>query len=204
MQNSQGERETVMSKIYTRTGDVGETSLVGGVRVPKNSTRVEAYGTVDEANCCVGHARAALEVAAEEDLRLDAMLDFVQHRLFDCSSLLATPADVRSQRQALPAIGAADIALLETWIDSLTEAIGEIDQFVLPSGCEEACRLHIARTVVRRAERRILDLAAEVPGDVDPQVRAFVNRLSDLLFTMARYANHTYGAGDVFWIHRSF
>jgi cob(I)alamin adenosyltransferase len=191
-----------MTKIYTRTGDKGETSLVGGSRVAKNSSRVEAYGTVDEANSCVGHARAVLETAAD-DLRLDAMLDFVQHRLFDCSSLLATPADVRAARTGGPAIQAEDIAQLESWIDELTSAAGEIDHFVLPAGCEEACRLHVARTVVRRAERRVIDLASESPAEVDPAVRTFINRLSDLLFTMARYANHVYGAGDVFWDTRT-
>jgi len=191
-----------MTKIYTRTGDKGETSLVGGSRVAKNSSRVEAYGTVDEANSCVGHARAVLETAAD-DLRLDAMLDFVQHRLFDCSSLLATPADVRAARTGGPAIQAEDIAQLESWIDELTSAAGEIDHFVLPAGCEEACRLHVARTVVRRAERRVIDLASESPAEVDPAVRTFINRLSDLLFTMARYANHVYGAGDVFWDART-
>jgi cob(I)alamin adenosyltransferase len=191
-----------MTKIYTRTGDKGETSLVGGSRVAKNSSRVEAYGTVDEANSCVGHARAILE-AAPDDLRLDAMLDFVQHRLFDCSSLLATPADVRAARTGGPAIQAEDIGQLESWIDELTSAAGEIDHFVLPAGCEEACRLHIARTVVRRAERRVIDLASEAPDEVDPAVRKFINRLSDLLFTMARYANHAYGAGDVFWDPRT-
>lgn len=192
-----------MTKIYTRTGDTGQTSIVGGTRVPKNSPRVEAYGSVDEANSCVGLARAALEVAAEEDLRLDVILDFVQHRLFDCSSLLATPAPVRAERDTGPAIVPGDIERLEAWIDELTDAVGEIDHFVLPGGCEEACRLHVARTVVRRAERRIHDLAADEPGEVDPQVLKFVNRLSDLLFTMARYANHAYGAGDVFWDART-
>ncbi|MBE0417399.1 MAG: cob(I)yrinic acid a,c-diamide adenosyltransferase [Coriobacteriia bacterium] len=192
-----------MSKIYTRTGDEGETSLVGGSRVAKNSARVEAYGTVDEVNSWVGHARAALEVAAADELRLDIMLDFVQHRLFDCSSLLATPAEARAGRTGLPAIHAEDISQLETWIDDLTAVVGEIDHFVLPGGCEEACRLHIARTVVRRAERRVIDLASEAPDELDPGILAFINRLSDLLFTMARYANHRYGAGDVFWDPRT-
>lgn len=192
-----------MTKIYTRTGDAGETSLAGGSRIAKNSTRVEVYGTVDEANSCVGHARAALEVAAADELHLDIMLNFVQHRLFDCSSLLATPAEVRAGRTKPPAIRPEDIAQLESWIDDLTDAVGEIDHFVLPGGCEEACRLHIARTVLRRAERRALDLAAEQPDEVDAIVLQFLNRLSDLLFTMARYANHVYGVGDVFWDPRT-
>ncbi|MFU8890565.1 MAG: cob(I)yrinic acid a,c-diamide adenosyltransferase [Anaerosomatales bacterium] len=192
-----------MTKIYTRTGDAGETSLVGGSRVAKNSSRVEAYGTVDEANSCVGHARAALGAAAWDDARLESILDFVQHRLFDCSSLLATPAEVRSARTGGPAIRAEDITRLESWIDELTAAAGEVDHFVLPAGCEAACRLHIARTVVRRAERRVIDLASETPDEVDPAVRKFINRLSDLLFTMARYVNQAYGAGDMFWDPRT-
>ncbi|MDF1541549.1 MAG: cob(I)yrinic acid a,c-diamide adenosyltransferase [Anaerosomatales bacterium] len=192
-----------MSKIYTRTGDAGETSLVGGSRIAKNSSRVEAYGTVDEANSCVGHARAAIRLAAGDDVRLNTMLDFVQHRLFDCSSLLATPAEVRAASTAGPSIRVEDITRLESWIDELTAAAGEIDHFVLPAGCEGACRLHIARTVVRRAERRVMDLVSEAPDEVDPRVRKFINRLSDLLFTMARYVNHRYGSGDVFWDPRT-
>lgn len=192
-----------MAKIYTRSGDGGETSLVGGQRVPKNGERVEAYGAVDEANSMVGLARAALEVGAKGDLSLDAMLNFVQHRLFDCSSLLATPAAVRDSGGAGPHISTADIARLESWIDELTAATGEISRFVLPAGCEEACRLHLARTVVRRAERCIHAFLAASPDEVDRDVLAFVNRLSDLLFAMARYANHVYGAGDVFWDART-
>ncbi len=188
-----------MSKIYTRRGDAGETSLADGTRVPKNSARVEAYGTVDEANSAVGLARAALRIAAPEELALDRMLDFVQHRLFDCSSLLATPAAARPAGHRHPAIHAEDVERLECWIDELTASLGEIDHFVLPAGSEAAARLHVARTVVRRAERRIIELSADEPGEVDPQAFAFVNRLSDLLFTMARAANRVSGSGDVFW-----
>lgn len=184
-------------KIYTRKGDTGTTSLVGGAHVAKNSTRVEAYGTVDEANSAIGLVRAAIEVAAEDEARLDRMLHFVQNRLFDCSSRLATPEGAESDRT--PRITPEHVALLESHIDELTAATGEIDHFVLPGGSEQAARLHVARTVIRRAERRILDLAEHEP--VDPQVLAFVNRLSDLLFAAARYSNLLYHAGDVFWDH---
>ncbi len=184
--------------IYTRRGDAGETSLADGSRVHKNSARVEAYGTVDEANSAIGLARAALShaVAVHPVLaELDWTLTFVQNRLFDCASNLATPADAASDRT--PRVTADDTAALERVIDEMTAAMGEIDHFVLPAGCEPAARLHVARTVIRRAERRILDLADAEP--VDSDVLAFVNRLSDLLFTAARYVNHTCGAGDVFW-----
>ena len=185
--------------IYTRRGDAGQTSIVGGARVPKNNTRVEACGSVDEANSAVGHARVSAAEIAGGTTDLDAMLCFVQHRLFDCASLLSTPADVRARLAAGPSITSDDVVRLESWIDDLTESAGELSRFVLPSGCEAACRLHVARTVVRRAERRIHDLTQEAPNDIDADVRAFVNRLSDLLFAMARYANHVSSAGDVCW-----
>lgn len=183
--------------IYTRRGDSGETSLVGGARVPKNSERVEAYGTVDEANSAVGLARAAITTdafgASPDDIDLDGILGFVQHRLFNCSSRLATPPGAESERT--PAVTPDDVTRLEAAIDALTAATGELDHFVLPGGCEAAARLHVARTVVRRAERRILDLDAHEP--VDDHVLAFVNRLSDLLFAAARYENRA--CGDVVW-----
>lgn len=184
--------------IYTRRGDTGETSLASGARVPKNSARVEAYGTIDEANSAIGLARAALTEAAAHHptlAGLDATLAFVQNRLFDCASNLATPAEDASE--STPRVTAADTATLERAIDEMTAEMGEIDHFVLPAGCEPAARLHVARTTIRRAERRILDLADAEPVDAD--VLAFANRLSDLLFTAARFVNHTCGAGDVFW-----
>ncbi len=184
--------------IYTRRGDSGETSLASGVRVPKNSVRVEAYGTVDEANSAIGLARTALAEAAAPHpalAALDGTLAFVQNRLFDCASNLATPAEAASDRT--PRVTPGDTTELERAIDEMTAEIGEIDHFVLPAGCEAAVRLHVARAVIRRAERRVLDLVAADP--VDSDVLAFVNRLSDLLFTAARYVDHTCGAGDVFW-----
>lgn len=183
--------------IYTRRGDVGETSLADGTRVPKTHPRVEAYGTIDEANAALGLARAVMPDARALS-ELDATLEFVQHRLFDCSSALATPPT--ATRVDGPRVTAADTTRLEAAIDGMTAEMGEISRFVLPSGCEPAVRLHVTRTVVRRAERRVIDLAAHEP--VEPEVLAFINRLSDLLFTAARYVNHTCGAGDVFWEHR--
>jgi len=182
-------------KIYTRGGDHGETSLVGGSRVAKNSVRVEAYGTVDEANAAIGLVRAELSVAASDEADIDRVLDFVQHRLFNCSSRLATPPGAETDHT--PRISADDVAALEAEIDRLTAATGELEHFVLPGGCEDSARLHMARTVVRRAERRILDLAQT--GPVDEHLLAFVNRLSDLLFAASRYTNHVYQGGDVYW-----
>jgi len=182
-------------KIYTRGGDHGETSLVGGSRVPKNSARVEAYGTIDEANATIGLVRAHLAVASEDEADIDRVLDFVQHRLFNCSSRLATPPGAESEQT--PSISSADIAEVEAEIDRLTAATGELEHFVLPGGSDHSARLHVARTVVRRAERRVIDLAELEP--VDEHVLAFVNRLSDLLFAAARYTNHVYQGGDVYW-----
>jgi cob(I)alamin adenosyltransferase len=178
------------SSIYTRTGDRGETSLADSSRVPKDSLRVEAYGTVDEANSWVGLARA---FAA--DPLLAEVLDFVQHRLFNCSSNLASPPGTP---WAVPTIDEADIALLEHAIDRFETATGPLTRFVLPGGAQGAAALHVARTVVRRAERRIVSLSAH-EGGVDPLVQKFVNRASDLLFAAARYANNVDGRTDVTW-----
>ena len=177
------------SSIYTRTGDAGTTSLVDGSRILKTSLRVEAYGTVDEANSWIGTARAFVA-----DPLLNKILEFVQHRFYNCSSNLATPpqADVSP-----PRIAPEDVVWLESAIDKLEQATGSLDHFVVPGGCQDAGLLHVARTVVRRAERCIVALAEQDP--VDEQVRKFVNRASDLLFAAARYANHVCGAGDVHW-----
>ena len=182
-------------RIYTRGGDSGETSLVGGSRVAKNSIRVEAYGSVDESNAAIGLARAALSPTTAEETDLDQMLDFAQHRLFNCSSSLATPTEARAV--STPSISAEDVMKLESAIDRLTAATSALGGFVLPGGCEQSARLHVARTVVRKAERRVLDLASVEP--VDEQVLAFINRLSDLLFAAARYTNCVHCGGDVYW-----
>ena len=178
--------------IYTRRGDHGETSLVGGARVSKASLRVDAYGTVDETNSAIGLARAAIADAA-----LDDTLHFVQQRLFNCSSSLATPLAARTA--STPVVRPDDIAALERAIDRFQSRAGELDHFVIEGGSEAACRLHLARAIARRAERRLVALADEQPGEVDEQVQAFVNRLSDLLFAAARYANAIDGAAEEAW-----
>lgn len=181
--------------IYTRRGDTGDTSLVGGARVPKHHPRVEAYGAIDEANAHIGLVRSALNVAAEDEANIDRILDFAQHRLFNCSSRLATPAS--AEGDDTPRISPEDVTRIEGYIDELSSATSPLEHFVLPGGCEQSARLHVARTVIRRAERRLTELAAREP--VDEHVQSFVNRLSDLLFALARYANKVYQGGDVYW-----
>ncbi len=181
------------SRIYTRTGDGGTTSLVDGSRASKSSARVEAYGAVDEANCWVGYALAKVH-RQEGDSVLREPLVFLQHRLYNCSSNLAVPP-----RSALAPteIAPGDVEYLEAVIDRLERASGPMTCFVLPGGVELASILHVARTVCRRAERRITALAAA--DEVDPLVLMFLNRASDLLFAAARHANATLGDGDVPW-----
>lgn len=179
--------------IYTRGGDGGETSLSGGSRISKTSARIEAIGTLDEANSAIGLARAALEERTTGP-DLDHILDIVQHRLFNVAGILATPDASPSSGSAIAGM-TDDVGRLESWIDALSAVTGELSSFVLPGGSESAARLHVARTVVRRAERRVLDLHANEP--VDEVVLAFINRLSDLLFAAARYENRA--GGDVIW-----
>jgi len=180
------------SSIYTRTGDRGTTSLVDGTRTPKESTRVEAYGAVDEANSWVGAARAFVE-----DTHLDRILEFLQHKFYNCSSNIATPAGAGIEPVK---IHPSDVQTLERSIDVLEERSGPIAGFVLPGGVRSAGLLHVARTVCRRAERRIWALSRD--DAVDENVVKFVNRSSDLLFAAARYANAVEGQGDVLWDSR--
>jgi cob(I)alamin adenosyltransferase len=177
------------SSIVTRTGDGGTTSLADGRRVPKTDLRVEAYGTVDEANSWVGAARAFAG-----DPWLAAALELVQHRLYNCSSNLATPPD---GALAPTRVSPEDVLWLERAIDRFEARTGPLERFVVPGGCKDAALLHVARTVVRRAERLVVALGAR--EEVDPDVRRFLNRTSDFLFAAARYANAVCGAGDVLW-----
>lgn len=181
-------------KIYTRTGDQGDTSLwgvAGEKRIAKDSARVEAYGTVDEANATLGLARSQLAAASDgPDAALDAVLEGVQHRLFSLGSDLATENPRRQHHLA-----DEDVAALERIIDQYDGQLPPLTQFVLPAGTPAACALHLARTVVRRAERRVVALYRVEPG---PAVHVrYLNRLSDLLFTLARAANGQSGRGDV-------
>lgn len=176
-------------RIYTRTGDRGQTGLIGGQRVPKDHLRVETYGAVDELNAQLGVVRAQTD-----DPPLATLLDEVQHRLFDVGAALATPARGGAP---VPAVGAADIGRLEEAIDQLQAPLPLLREFILPGGTPLAAALHVARTVCRRAERRVVTLAREDP--VHPDLLRYLNRLSDLLFVMARAANHRAGRPDVIW-----
>ena len=178
-------------KIYTKTGDSGETGLFGGPRVRKDAPRIEAYGTVDELNATLGLARA--ESLPSE---IDALLNRVQNELFDLGAELATPD---AEKRGLRSLGAPQIAALEQAIDQAENQLAPLRQFILPGGNRGAAFLHVARTVCRRAERRLVTLAA-VPGErlaAEPIV--YLNRLGDLLFVLARLTNHAAGVADVPW-----
>lgn len=175
-------------KIYTKRGDGGQTSLwgqSGEQRIAKNDARVEAYGTVDEANAVLGVARAALTTSA-----LAGQLEEIQHRLFGLGADLST-LNPRRQHH----ITDEDVARLEGWIDAWEATLPPLQHFILPAGSPGASLLHQARTVVRRAERRVVSLYQETAGPAE-HVR-FLNRLSDLLFVMARVANREAAGGDV-------
>ena len=178
-------------KLYTRTGDDGTTGLFGGERVVKTHPRIEAYGTIDEVNACVG-----LAATGAEDERLAEILNTLQSLLFDVGADLATPAD-SPHADKVRRINVDDVATIEGWIDELADATPPIRTFVLPGGTEVAARLHLARTVARRGERAIIALMVETP--IDAVLLHWVNRLSDLLFAAARYANHVAGVADVPW-----
>ena len=178
------------SNVYTRTGDRGSTSLVGGTRVAKDSPRLEAYGTVDELNSWLGLIACSPHVSSEDKI----VLNSIQNRLFDIGSMLATEPESRWQHQPLPYIATSEI---ERAIDRLDASLPAHNRFILPGGCEDAARTHIARCVARRAERRIITLAADTA--VDPAIIGYINRLSDYLFVIARAINHNCGADEIFW-----
>ncbi len=177
------------SKIYTRAGDKGTTSLFDGTRVSKAEARIEVNGALDEANAWIGYARAGVG-----DPLLSGMLEYLQHKLYSCT---CTIADTQKQHGVEMGIRGADIDFLERAIDRLESATGPLSRFILPGGAPLAGMLHVARTVARRAERRLVALSEREP--VIPEVSAFVNRLSDLLFAAARYANTLEAAPDVPW-----
>jgi len=182
-----------LTRIYTRVGDKGETALGDGSRVPKQSPRVEAYGTVDEANAAIGLAR--LDVGAAGDAEADAMLARIQNDLFDLGADLCTPEDGRRASGALRMV-AGQVERLEHEIDAMNKALRPLDSFVLPGGSPAAAQLHLARTITRRAERLVCALAAAEP--VNPEAIKYLNRLSDHLFVLARAANDK-GLSDVLW-----
>ena len=178
-----------LTRIYTRGGDKGETSLGDGARVPKQSLRVEAYGTVDEANATIGLARLHTEGEA------DAMLARIQNDLFDLGADLCTPQTGRRAAGALRIV-APQVKRLEIEIDAMNAELQPLNSFVLPGGTPAAAYLHLARTVTRRAERLTCALAAE--EKVNPEAIKYLNRLSDHLFVLGRRLNGN-GASDVLW-----
>ncbi len=180
-------------KIYTKTGDAGDTGLFGGGRVPKSHPRVEAYGDVDELNAVLGAVRAAGPMP-----RIDEVLVPIQRDLFAIGALLATPdRDKMRQHLEKARIDASRISELERAIDDADRELEPLRSFIIPGGTPKASVLHMARTVCRRAERRVVELAATT--EIPSVVVIYLNRLSDLLFTLARVANKRGGAGEVTW-----
>lgn len=183
-----------MTRIYTKTGDAGDTGLMGGGRVSKDHARVHAYGEIDETNAALGVARAT----APADFS-DALLAAIQRDLFTVGGRLATPEPERlreAQRDKV-AIPPARIAALEAAIDAADVELPPLQAFVLPGGSPKAAALHLARAVCRRAERSVVRLSHV--EDVPPEILIYLNRLSDLLFTLARLANHRAATPDVTW-----
>jgi cob(I)alamin adenosyltransferase len=203
-------KRVVLNKIYTRGGDQGQTSLVGGQRVPKDTLRIEAYGTVDELNAFVGLARVQVEETAEQHqqfLPFASTLKRIQHELFNLGSILATlPADVHPKQ---PQITTAEIDRLEQEIDVANQQLPALRSFVLPGGSRLDADLHVCRTVCRRAERLLVHLAREgsVPtpegaapeGSVPVEAIRYLNRLSDAFFVWSRWVNAELGRKETLW-----
>jgi cob(I)alamin adenosyltransferase len=185
----------VLSKIYTRTGDDGTTALGSGRRVAKHDLRVEAYGTLDETNAAIGLARLHTRTS---DPGLDAALARIQNDLFDLGADLCFPDQTKDARGRLAATD-AQVKRLEAEIDALNRELEPLASFVLPGGSEASSFLHLARTVSRRAERLIVELAARQGEQVGPEGLRYINRLSDFLFVAARFANDK-GKNDVLWV----
>lgn len=181
-------------KIYTRTGDDGSTGLIGGTRVRKCDKRLECYGTIDELNAALGLA----VVGAPSPQR--TMIEAVQSDLFTIGALLAAPDPASAERAGLTPMEAASVDRLEHQIDDAEDQLPPLANFILPGGSELAARLHVARTICRRAERLLTDFALDRP--VPPMLLTYLNRLSDWLFVQARVANQVAGVADVVWIGR--
>ena len=180
-----------VAKIYTRTGDEGDTGLFDGTRVRKSDSRVSAYGEVDELNAWLGFAAAHLA-----DPQLVPMLQHMQRDLFAIGARLADPAQRIAARVTKAAVTAADVARLEEWIDQLDSDLPPLRRFILAGGSPAAAALHVARTVCRRAERSMVSLGR---GAFESDLLVYVNRVSDLLFVMARAANHRAGSAEIEW-----
>lgn len=178
------------SRLYTRTGDDGTTSLVGGTRAPKDCERLEAYGTIDELNSWIGLLASSPAISSERRSQLQS----IQNRLFDIGAILATEPDSSWQPSGL---APETIANLEIIIDEIDGALPPLRQFILPGGHPDAARANIARTVARRAERRIISLNRLAP--VDSNIIRYINRLSDFLFAFAREININNSSDEIFW-----
>lgn len=178
-------------RIYTRTGDEGETSVIGG-RVLKDDLQVEAYGTIDELNCFVGQVISLMEAESLQDLK-ENMIE-IQHELFDCGSDLAFVKLSESKYK----VGPDKVTRLEQWMDAYMEETPELERFILPGGTLLASTLHVCRTVCRRAERRVVTLGRE--KEINPDVRRYLNRLSDYFFVVARTANARSGVADIEYV----
>ncbi len=178
-------------KIYTRTGDSGETGLFDGTRVPKSDARIAAFGDVDELGAWLGFARAS-----GLDADLQSMLERIQRDLFAVGARLADPGHRIAGRVTKAAVTGEDVSRLESWIDELEAALPPLRRFILAGGSPAGAALHIARTICRRAERAVVALGA---GTLEPDLLTYVNRLSDLLFVMARSANHRAHAPELEW-----
>lgn len=184
----------VLNKIYTRTGDKGTTALGSGDRVRKDNARIAAYGSVDETNACIGLVR--LHTAGQD---IDAMLERIQNDLFDLGADLATPDTGKPLGYEPLRVSEAQVKRLEAEIDSLNADLAPLRSFVLPGGSPAAANLHLARTVCRRAERLMVELAAADDEHVSDAALRYVNRLSDFLFVASRHCNDG-GTGDPLWI----
>jgi cob(I)alamin adenosyltransferase len=178
-------------KIYTKTGDRGDTGLFGGPRVPKDARRIETFGNVDELNSVLGVARAE---GLPRDV--DLLVEQIQNELFSLGAELATP-NPAAQGTAL--IGAGNVAALEQAIDRFEAGLAPLTQFILPGGSKAAAQLHLARTVCRRAERSLVSLTRESAEPIGPDLLVYLNRLGDLLFVLARAVNAAAGIPDVAW-----
>jgi cob(I)alamin adenosyltransferase len=188
------EPRIALNRIYTKRGDTGETSLVGGQRVAKDNCRIEAYGTVDELNAFVGLAA----VSCDADSRfgsLAAILRRIQHELFNLGSILATePADVHPNQARVTSV---ETAQLEREIDAMNADMPPLRSFVLPGGTRLNAELHVTRTICRRAERLLVALGRE--GSIPPETIPYLNRLSDAMFVWSRWVNHVLGVPEVLW-----
>jgi len=185
----------VLNKIYTRTGDDGTTALGTGERRKKYDLRVAAYGTVDELNAVIGLARL---YTTDDDGDVDGMLARIQNDQFDLGADLCVPVDGKREQERLR-IAASQVARIEADIDRLNDHLAPLQSFVLPGGTPAAAHLHLARTICRRAERMVVELADRPEEAISEAAMQYINRLSDFLFVAARYANHK-GARDVLWV----